>query len=451
MLHNDQTIGGMVICDSSDQAREMYAQFQERFGSSAEMTSALILFDEGTKEDRKDFVEQFKEGGLDFLFVYNMLLTGFDAPRLKKLYMGRVVREHNLLQALTRVNRPYKDFKFGYIVDFADIRKEFEVTNAAYFAELQDELGEDFVNYSNLFISKEEIEEAIGQIQASLFIYNLDNAEEFSKQISEIKDKKVIRSIIASLETGRNLYNLIRLMNLSDLMRALDFKKLNILLNEATNHLNLINLRDKVENSEETKILLNSALEDVMFMFRKDGEEELRIGEIKGYIRQVREALERNIDEKDPEYLSLIEELRRILNKGNISENSLIDIDADILNLESLLQKANELNHRNSLLAAKYEGDAKYVRLHKGIKLESKELNDVQIFTLLEALRNALNNVVLSNEYIMSNRGYFEATIERSLAILFDDNPIYEQYLDMEKLKLRIGNEYFTEFEGAVA
>jgi type I restriction enzyme R subunit len=451
MLHNDQTIGGMVVCDSSDQAKEMYSQFQERFGNNGEVSSALILFDAGTKDDRKDFVEEFKEGKIDILFVYNMLLTGFDAPRLKKLYMGRVVRDHNLLQALTRVNRPYKDFKFGYIVDFADIRKEFEVTNAAYFAELQDELGEDFVNYSNLFISREEIDEAVNRIRSDLFIYNLENAEEFSKQISAIKDKKVMRSIIASLDTGRNLYNLIRLMNFADLMQVLDFKKINILLNEATSHLNLLNLRDKVENADETKILLNSALEDVIFMFRKDGEEELRIGEMKGYIRQVREALERNIDEKDPEYLSLIEELRRILNKGNISENSLVNIDADILDLESLLQKAKDLNHRNGLLAAKYDGDEKFVRLHKGIKFESRDLSDIQIFTLLNTLRKALNEVVQSNEYILSNRGYFEATIERTLAIIFDDNALYEQYLNMENLKLKVGNEYFTEFEGAVA
>ena len=86
-----------------------------------------------------------------------------------------------------------------------------------------------------------------------------------------------MRSIIASLENGRNLYNLIRLMNFEDLMKVLDFKKINLLLTEATNHLSLLNLRDKVENTEETRILLNSALEDVIFMFRKDGEEELRM------------------------------------------------------------------------------------------------------------------------------------------------------------------------------
>ncbi|WP_238149390.1 type I restriction enzyme subunit R domain-containing protein [Arsenophonus endosymbiont of Aleurodicus floccissimus] len=88
-------------------------------------------------------MENFKVGSIDLLFVYNMLLTGFDAKSLKKLYLERVIRRHNLLQALTRVNLTYKDFRYGYVVDFADIRQEFDATNKAYFEELQSELGDE--------------------------------------------------------------------------------------------------------------------------------------------------------------------------------------------------------------------------------------------------------------------------------------------------------------------
>ncbi|MBT5268874.1 MAG: type I restriction endonuclease subunit R, partial [Candidatus Marinimicrobia bacterium] len=168
MTLNDERIGGMVICDSADQAKEMYDQFQNRpnpevsemqmedevqYAKVAEPTpsynvnkqskvtkAALILHDIGTKEDRKDWIDDFKAGKIDFLFVFNMLQTGFDAKRLKKLYLGRVVRRHNLLQALTRVNRPFNEHRYGYVVDFADIRKEFNATNEAYFRELQAEL-----------------------------------------------------------------------------------------------------------------------------------------------------------------------------------------------------------------------------------------------------------------------------------------------------------------------
>ncbi len=451
MLHNDQTIGGMVVCDSSEQAREMFEQFNQKFQSTNELTSALILHDAGTKDERKDYVEEFKAGEIDLLFVFNMLLTGFDAPRLKKLYMGRVVREHNLLQALTRVNRPYKEFRYGYIVDFADIRKEFEVTNASYSAELQSEIGSEMDNYSNLFLSREEILATIEQVKSDLFIYDLDNAEEFSKQISAIQDKKIVRQVIASLEAGRNTYNLIRLMNFDDLAKSLDFKRINLLLNEATNHLYLLNLKEKVENADGSKMLLNSALEDVVFMFRKEGEEELRIGEMKGHIKQVREALERNVDEKDPEYLLLIEELRRILGKGNIYEANAQELEADILKLNDLLARAQELNMKNASLATKYEGDPKYVRLHKMLARNHSGINEVEIFDLLVPIRSEINEMIISNQNILGNRGYFEALVESSVAVTLEGAESVKKVVNADTLKNLIATEYFREYEGEVA
>src|SRR5690606_17505784 len=142
-------------------------------------SAALILHDIGTKDERKDLVEDFKDGKIDFLFVYNMLLTRSDAKRMKKLYIGRVIKRHKLLQTLTRVNRTYKNFKYGYVVDFADIRAEFDATNKAYFDELQAELGDEMELYSNLFKSKEEIEEEIADIKEILFHFDTNNAELF--------------------------------------------------------------------------------------------------------------------------------------------------------------------------------------------------------------------------------------------------------------------------------
>ena len=59
----------------------------------------LILHDSDDKETRKQIVKDFKKNmTIDILVVYNMLLTGFDAPRLKRLYFGRKLKDHNLLQ-----------------------------------------------------------------------------------------------------------------------------------------------------------------------------------------------------------------------------------------------------------------------------------------------------------------------------------------------------------------
>jgi type I restriction enzyme R subunit len=68
-----------------------------------------------TKEERENWIEEFKEGKIDLLFVYNMLLTGFDAKRLKKLYLGRLIKRHNLLQALTLLIDQFKNQQKIYI------------------------------------------------------------------------------------------------------------------------------------------------------------------------------------------------------------------------------------------------------------------------------------------------------------------------------------------------
>ena len=176
-----------------------------------------------------------------------MLLTGFDAKRLKKLYVGRVIKAHNLLQALTRVNRTYKDFKYGYVVDFADIQKEFDKTNHDYFNELQSELGDELQHYSALFKSDDEVTEEINQIKEVLFHFDTQNSELFSQQISQISDKKQIQEIVKALNNAKSLYNLIRLSGNYELLEKLDFRKLTILSREANNRLAMINTKEALE------------------------------------------------------------------------------------------------------------------------------------------------------------------------------------------------------------
>jgi type I restriction enzyme R subunit len=443
VMHGDASIGGMVVCNSSDQAREMYKQICSRYPNSK---SALILHDEGSKEDRKDLVTEFKAGSIDLLFVYNMLLTGFDAPRLKKIYMGRVISGHNLLQALTRVNRPYKEFKFGYVVDFADIRKEFDSTNAEYFAELQSELGDEIIKFSNLFLTKEEIELAIAQIKSDLRLYDTSNAEIFSLQVNQISDKNIIRNLVSSLNLSRSLNNVIRMMGHPELNNLLDFEKLNVLYREAQNHLSLLNLRDSLKDTADTKALLNLALEDIVFMFKKDGESELKIGFVKARVKEVREALERNIDEKDPEFILLVDELRRILEKGNVSSVSQVEFAAEVVELEGLLKRARELNRVNSLIAAKYDNDSKFARVHKIFLFGETGISDGVLIEFLNVVRHELNRTLLTNQKILENRDYFEGVVERSLAINIERFLPSGNTSDINKLKLLIAREYFDEF-----
>lgn len=81
-----------------------------------------------TQADKERFAERFKlsldEDNLSILIVVDMLLTGFDAPILQVLYLDQGIKEHNLLQAIARVNRPYNEKKkHGLIIDYWGISK----------------------------------------------------------------------------------------------------------------------------------------------------------------------------------------------------------------------------------------------------------------------------------------------------------------------------------------
>ena len=85
------------------------------------------------------------------------------------------------------------------MVDFADIRKEFDATNKAYFDELQAELGDEMEHYSHLFKSSEEIAQEIEKIKDILFRFDIENAEVFSQQISQIQDRATVLAIKKAL------------------------------------------------------------------------------------------------------------------------------------------------------------------------------------------------------------------------------------------------------------
>lgn len=439
---NDASIGGMVICDSSEQAKELFKIFNavhaqkpaitdqageelkvaeapssysaQQKQSEKVKTAALILHDIGTKEERKDWVDNYKAGKIDFLFVYNMLLTGFDAPRLKKVYLGRVIRKHNLLQALTRVNRTYKGFRYGYVVDFADISKEFEETNQRYLKELNDELGDELDHYSDLFKSPEEIKQEIEHIKDILFRFDTDNMEVFSQQIGQIQDRKMVLALKKALADARSLYNLIRLQGEYDFLDELDFEQLNVLYRETSNHLDLLNLKHNLEHGTDNSNLLNRALEEVIFKFVKIGEEELVLADqLKNTLRQTREALASNFDQQDPHFISLKDELERMFKKKNLSEVSQEEMTANIDALDKIYARIKELNRQNNQLRQKYAGDTKYTRIHKRLQERQQQQSDIseserKIFEALVGVKQDADEQVLNNSQILDNESYFE-------------------------------------------
>lgn len=442
----DETIGGMVVCDTSEQAKELFNQFEkifgkqefdyqtvreerEKYGKDAPLKASLILHDVNSKDIRKQEIEAFKNGDIDLLFVYNMLLTGFDAPRLKKLYLARVVKNHNLLQTLTRVNRPYKKHRFGFVVDFADITKEFKETNENYFQELQQELGDEMKNYSDLFKTKVEIQKDVAEIKEKLFQYDIKNAENFRLQMDDIKDKKQLSELIKILQNARELKNIIRLQGDDELLSALDFYKLNQLLKEVQRRLDTLNLIDNINNESDHTNLINTALEDIFFQFTKISEEEMILADqLRNQLRQTREELQRNIDPADPEFVSLKEELERIFKNKNLDEVNQEDMRENIHILSRIYDEVKELNRKNALLRAKYEDDEKYARIHKRL-VDSSSINakEIQIYEALLGTKSVIDDICLHNVEMVKNETYFNQEV-MSIVI--------QQFIDTQRMQL---------------
>jgi type I restriction enzyme R subunit len=132
--------------------------FQKYFETSGKIRTAIVISDEhedGDEENthkrevlaylesvkknhssvakyEKDVIESFKynDEGIEIIIVVDKLLTGFDAPRNTVLYLAKDLRDHNLLQAIARVNRLHENKKLpktvGYIIDYSENAKNID-------------------------------------------------------------------------------------------------------------------------------------------------------------------------------------------------------------------------------------------------------------------------------------------------------------------------------------
>ena len=427
----DETIGAMVVAYSSGQARAIYrhlSEFDPDFGIELvadeddfrRVESALVLHDEGSEEDRRKICDSFKkeDSPIDILVVHRMLLTGFDAPRLKKLYLCRSGKGHNLLQMLTRVNRPYKDMAYGHVVDFADITEEYDKANRAYLAELTEELGNAVDDYSSLFEDSRTIEEELGRIKNALFSYTIDNVVEFQKEIDAIGDKSVLYGLRTALKRYRSLRNLARAYGFEQLHERFGLERAAEMLRTVENRIRMLNNKQALKLKGLSTGDLNVLLDRIEFEFRRIGKDELKIAdEFQDKLRRTYRAFASNIDNDDPEYVNLLETLRKKFEELDIEEMTSEEMTASIRGLDDLRRKMDELNRKDALLVKEYNGDAKFARAHKKALRTPPPLTKKQklLSCVLNRVKNEADQSVMNNHNLLGNSSYFEKSMQKML------------------------------------
>ena len=499
-IQGDDTLGGMVICETSEQARRLYDLFEEEWqkyqpkpikiklsdgtyvvgepepdykSKNRPLKAGIILHDTDDKETRKQIVKDFKKNmTVDILIVFNMLLTGFDAPRLKRLYFGRKLKDHNLLQAITRVNRPYSGMRYGFVIDFADIKRNFQETNEAYLRELNrfndvDETGQEAATdtFTQVIEDKEEIVNQMKKIRQTLFDYSYDNAEEFSSEISTEEDKAVLLDLKQALESAKNMANLVRTFGDEDMKEQfskLEITKLPQLLSEVQRRIGIINQKEAFCTNDETKTLINEAMMDIEFTFSKIGQEEMRLisggAELKEKWQRTIASFTQNFDQEDPEFMSLRDAFMERFKEHGFVIDTIAKFNEETQALDEIVKRLQDLQKRNNVLLKKYKGDEKFARVHKRIREVNKQRQekgqkpmfsflDEEIAVILNIIKEDVDAKVYDRNDILKKDAYFGRTVMALInGCLYHFPQIKPEMEDYKFIQTRISQQYINQY-----
>jgi type I restriction enzyme R subunit len=489
----DDSVGAMIVCRTNPQAREMYRLWQKRFNQAKvieekreekmltasepmsnfdyakPLRASLILHDEGDKEERKEYIEEYKKlQTIDVLIVNQMLLTGFDSPRLKRLYLGRLMDGHDLLQALTRVNRPYKDFSYGYVVDFVDIKENFDATNDRYLRELNrtndpDETGEVKPTGNVIIEDKDAILNQMKQIKSVLFNFTCENPEEFRKEIDEIENKDSLYELRTTLSDAKAIMNQVRSYGdeaLKEKINKLSMGAIPTLITEVNHRIERINLIGNEEHKADVSGIINIALSELEFEFKKGISEELRIivNDLQERCERVQSEFEANFDQNEEKYVILADEFREYFRKKGFVPQSTKEAKESIDYMDGVMKKIKEINRRNRILKKKYRGDERFVRIHKRIDEENQKRKkpiigkeEYEIALGLSQMKREIDNTLFLNVNVLQNEDKFKRDVLALVGNELIQLNIKADLSDRRFINNLITNEYLQQYNYTTA
>ena len=422
-INTDDSIGGMIVCRSNLQAKKIH----EWFKVNSKINTGLVLSDsEDTavqNEINRENQINFRENGYpDILVVHFMLTTGYDVKRLKKMYLLRGPKAQNLLQTISRVNRPYKSptgkvYQYGYIVDFVDIEQEYNTTLDAYIKELEEDMGVDEGgSLSGLVVDKEDIKKKFDRLCLELrrFIKE-DNIELFVDDMQYYNKDALykIRKLLTSVKECSIEFKLSRADEYSQLI---DDDRVNKYLKAVNDRLSFINLHsnpintlDIMNNEEVIKIIYEFIKTKVSVIdLKKFIPNDEQYNDFKKAIDDVQNEVKKNKNKKDIKIQKLDELLQKIFEKLSFSEFDSIDELTDELRQAYL--EAKKINEENERLAKLYGGSYSFVKTLSDAVLETN-IDRSNIEALLAIVYESIKDTVYDDVLIMQGKkGFVDAT-----------------------------------------
>ncbi|WP_242678516.1 DEAD/DEAH box helicase family protein [Helicobacter pylori] len=456
-VNNDENLKAMVVCFSSAQAKLanlLFNEVQEKVLQENpnlrilnKLKSSLILHDE---QEVKEKIHSFKHEDTDIVFVFNMLLTGFDLPNLKRLYIHRELKDHNLLQALARVNRPYNNMSFGYLIDFVGIKENYDKTTDDYLKELNQFNQSDSNikdNLKDMFADRNILEKDIKNAYDDLFNYPIDDIEAMTSAIVGISAMNELLKVSQAINTLKINYNLIRtssdekILSLKEKIDIEKISKISSMLSKKAKQLHALKNINELKNPNDLMILEDLiTLLDFKIEFKES--KELRFKEkeeISAKYKQAKEMLEKIPDKQDKEVQKISKELSKLIQEPLTNHN----FDGISHSYSVIISQLQQYNQQTTNLLSKYDNDRAYAITHKRLHNRLMEENISKgIFTLLSALKKALDARISKRQEILNEETTLKNAIKVELRDAFKEYPSLK---DLEKEKELIVQTLFNE------
>ncbi len=460
-LNDNEQLKAMVVCFSSKQARlanflfnevqEEVLQKNPNLKILNKLKSSLILHDE---QEVKEKIYSFKHEDTDIVFVFNMLLTGFDLPNLKRLYIHRELKDHNLLQALARVNRPYNNMSFGYLIDFVGIQENFDKTTDDYLKELnrfnQSGANSDS-NIKDIFADRENLEKDIKNAYNDLFDYPIDNIEGMTSAIVKMSGINELQKVSHAIKTLKERYNLIRTSNdekILSLKEKIDIEKINKIsstLSQKAKQLYALKNINEPKNPNDLIILEDLiALLDFKIAYKESKELHFKESEeINAKQKETKEILEKIPDQQDKEIQKIYKDFSKLLQTPATSQN----FEEISHSYDAIISQLKQHKEQTAHLLNKYDNALAYAITHKRLHkrfMEKNISNPTGIFTLLSALKKSIDERISKRQEILNEEYHLKNAIKLELRNAFKENPSLK---DLKKEEEFIIQTLFNELQ----
>ncbi len=430
-VNDDKTIGGMIVCNSNPQAKKMQKWFENNMKGKL---NARLVIDEIPSAVNKESQTDFKDvkNGIDLLIVNLMLTTGYDVPRLKKMYLLRAPKEHSLLQTISRVNRPYrsvnpvtgeiKTYQYGYISDFVDITEEYDRTVSAYLKELNEELVDpddpNGSDSSKLVFDVKSIKDKYAKAVDKLEdIFETDNLEEYNNFLSRISEKDPLYQLKRLIQTVLDCRTEFLLSHADDEAKKIDRPHYKELAKLVQHRIDLLNLCANPIQSME--FLSQSEVVELLFQFVKVRTTilDMKVSNanapdaFKTSIERLTHEIKHLKNHDDEEVIKLEDFLKKTFEK--LQFNTITDFSELDKEVQEAIAKAKAINDENERLSSEFHGNFAYVKSYQDACLAYPDFNKDDIISFFKVLEGAIIEINAVNNLVLAGRDNFIDNVKK--------------------------------------